>query len=438
MDRLIHTHLLEWKLNESRKPLILRGARQVGKTTSVRKLGELFEHYVEVNFEKLLSVHSIFSQDLDPHRIIQDLQLLLNVRIEEGKTLLFLDEIQACPRALLALRYFYEGIPNLHVVAAGSLLDFAIDEIGLPVGRISHLYVYPMTFIEFLWAQEERRLASLICNQTAKLAISASIHTKLLRLLGEYIAIGGMPEAVKSWRDHKSYQQCLSIHRELISAYGQDFQKYAKGAQVKYVDLLFQQIPSQIGQSFQFHRVESDLRKRELKPALELLHKAGIVHPIYHTAAQGTPLGAQKNPEKFKLILLDIALSQAQLGITSEQYILTPETSIINKGGIAEAFVGQELLAYAAPNQSDPLYFWQREKRNSQSEVDYVVDIQGSIIPIEVKSGKGSTLKSMHKFLEEHPKSPFGIRYSTQNYSILDNIHSYPLYAVAQQILKHD
>lgn len=431
MKRIIDPALENWKKSPTRKPLIIRGARQVGKTTAVRHLGRTFTHFVEINFEAEPQWCTLFEGSLDPKRILLDLELSVEKKIIPGQTLLFFDEIQACPKALLALRYFYERLPDLHLIAAGSLLEFAIDEVGVPVGRVQFLYMYPLSFIEFLWALDKGMLVNAISNTSVQTPLSDLIHDKLNRLLGEYLAIGGMPEAVLQWSRTQNYSECVEIHHDLLTAFKQDFHKYARQTQLKHVEHLFHYLPHQAGQVFRYTHIPGEFRKRELEPALRLLIKANIITPVIHSAAQGIPLGAQANLDKFKLILLDVALMQALLGLTSSDWILNPEQTFINKGMIAEAFVGQELLAYGPCRQAQTLYYWHRDQPTSQAEVDYLMVNHQQIIPIEVKAGKGSTLRSMHAFLRDHPQTPYGIRFSTQNYSTYEKIHSYPLYAVA-------
>lgn len=438
MRRIVDNYLKNWKTSPTRKPLIIRGARQIGKTSTVRHFGKHFSHFVEINFEASTQCHNLFSGDLSPQQLLIDLGLLFNQKIIPGETLLFFDEIQACPRALIALRYFYEKMPELHLIAAGSLLEFAIDEVGIPVGRVQFLYMYPMSFIEFMWALGNELLVDAILNTSPLTPLHAMVHTKLNRLVGEYIAIGGMPEAVALWRDTHEYTRCLEVHHDLLTAFKQDFQKYSRGTQIKYVEQLFQYAPHQVGQVFRYNRIPGEFRKRELMPALSLLMQANIVIAVKQTAAQGLPLGAQVNLEKFKLIMVDVALTQALLGLTSSAWILDLEKNFINKGMIAEAFIGQEILAYSQLRQPETLYYWHREQPTSQAEVDYLLVKENKIIPVEVKAGKGSTLRSMHAFLHAHPDLTYGIRFSTQNYSIYEKIHSYPLYAVAQILLRQE
>jgi predicted AAA+ superfamily ATPase len=348
-----------------------------------------------------------------------------------GKTLLFIDEIQVVPKAITALRYFYEEIPELHVIAAGSLLDFALEQEGMPVGRVESLYVYPMSFLEFLFAIKGDILVSEILSHSVEQELSDPVHHKILSLLGEYIAIGGMPGVVACWAETKDPIRCFSLQHAIIDTYRNDFVKYAKKNQIKYVNDIFNNIPQQLGKKFKFSEIEGDFRKRELTPALDLLATAGIVHKVTHSSGQGIPLGANVDPGNYKVIFLDIALAQAILGLNLADWFLNPTQQFVNKGAIAESFVGQELLAYANPHAKSNLYYWQRNAPSSSAEVDYLIQKGENIIPVEVKSGPGSTLKSMHMFLDSHSDSPFGIRFSTQNYSRHEKIDSLPLYAVA-------
>ena len=312
--RIIDLHLEKWKKDPFRKPLLLRGARQVGKTYAIKKLGLNFENFVEINFEKLDGVVEIFEKDLDPKKMILSLSLLLKVSIIPGKTLLFFDEIQVAPRAILALRYFYEEIPALHVIAAGSFLEFAIEKVGVPVGRISMLYMYPMSFLEYLVATQNILIAEEIVQHQSGVAIEEPIHSKIMELLGEYLSIGGMPESVARWVQTQDPSFSLKVLQQIGTTYRQDFEKYAKKAQVKYLEQLFRQIPQLIAKEFSYKEIHGEFRKRELAPALELLERAHSVHVIRHTSGQGLPIGSDVDFETFKVIYLDIGLCQALLG----------------------------------------------------------------------------------------------------------------------------
>jgi len=431
MKRLIDAELLAWKDAKFRKPLLLRGARQVGKTYAAQQLGKQFQSFVQVNLESQPEARMIFEKDLDAKRIMRDLSLFATLPIIPGETLLFIDEIQITPNAVTALRYFYEQIPQLHVIAAGSLLDFAIEQIGIPVGRVESLYMYPLSFTEFLLSMNLDVLVQEILSHPAEEPISTPIHNKILSLLGEYIAIGGMPGVVECWIETKDPSRCFALHHALIDTYRQDFVKYAKKHQIKYVDIVFNSIPQQLGRKFKYSSIEGDYRKRELSPALDLLTTAGIAHKVTHSSGQGLPLGATIDPQCYKVTFLDVALSQALLGLELEAWFLNPMQQFVNKGELVEALIGQELLASANPHSKSQLYYWQRNAPSSTAEVDYLVQVGEKIIPIEVKSGTGTTLRSLHAYLEGHSNAPVGVRLSTQNYSQHDNIKSLPLYAIS-------
>lgn len=317
MFRFIDLHLKRWASSKNRKSLLLRGARQVGKTFAVRKLGSNFEHYIEINFEETPQLRNIFNEkeNLDPHRIIRDLSLAVNKPIIPGKTLLFFDETQVIPRVILALRYFYEKLPELHVIAAGSLLDFAIEKVGIPVGRVEFYNLYPMSFLEFLKAMGEDLVLNTILTHSIQEPMSAVIHEKILVILKEYLAIGGMPEVVACWMQTKDPLACSKLHHTILRSYRQDFGKYAKDHQIKYVELIFESAARQLGERFKFSALAGDYRRRELAPAVDLLSKAGVIHRIYQSSGQGIPIGASANHEKFKVMMLDIGLTQALLGL---------------------------------------------------------------------------------------------------------------------------
>ncbi len=438
MKRFIDLELMRWKNSGNHKPILLRGARQVGKTFAVRTLGKTFKNFVEINFEKRPELKTLFDFNLVPERIIRDLVSVLKQEITENDTLLFFDEVQEVPKAIIALRYFYEEMPNLHVIAAGSLLDFAIQQVGVPVGRVSFLYMYPMSWLEFLKAQGNDMLLERLLNTTAENPFGTPIHEHTLNLLTEYLAVGGMPEAVASWVNNKNAIECAKIHHTIIDAYRQDFNKYAKEHQIKYLELLYEFGIRQIGKKFKFSAIPGEYRKRELMPALELLLTAGLFHRIQHSSGQGIPLGADLDFDKFKIIFLDVGLTQTMLGLDFSDWFLNSKQSYVNKGSVLEAFVGQELLAYSTPSSKASLYYWQKEEKAAQAEVDYLIQKAGHVIPIEVKSNKGTALKSMRVFLQSHPNSPYGIRFSSHDYSIHDGIHSYPLYSVFSALEKSD
>lgn len=432
MKRLIDYYLLKWKTSPLRQPLLLRGARQVGKTYAVRELGKTFDSFVELNFELQPTLQEIFQDNLNPETILNKLFVITHQKIVPGKTLLFFDEIQSTPNAIISLRYFYEMMPELHVIAAGSLLDFAIQSVGMPVGRVTSYTMYPVSFMEFLSAMNAHGVIDEILSHDIKRAIKDVFHDTFFSLLAQYLTIGGMPQTVAFWQTTQDLSLVSEIPQRIIRSYKQDFEKYAATHQIKYLNVLLNHIPQQLGGKFKYSDVEGDYRKRELAPCLDLLVTANVVHKVIRTGAQGIPLGAQADLHAYKIIFIDVALTQFMLGLKVGNWIINPLEEFVNKGELVEAFVGQELVAYNHPLHDTQLYYWQRETRGGEAEIDYVIQQEANIIPIEVKSGKGTAMKSMKSFLESHPASPYGIRFSTHNYSIHENIYSYPLYAVAK------
>ncbi|MEI8296096.1 MAG: AAA family ATPase, partial [Alphaproteobacteria bacterium] len=432
MKRSIDYHLSNWKQNPRRKSLILRGARQVGKTHAVRNLGKQFDNFVEINFEVDLEARTIFDGNLHPDRIVQHLSLHTNQDIIPGKTLLFLDEAQAQPQALIALRYFYEEMPGLHVIAAGSLLNFAIAKVGVPVGRVEFLHMHPMSFIEFLYATGHQRIAkAILLEQSVTDPLTGPMHDMFLRLLNEYLVTGGMPEAVQIWKDTHDLTAVMAVQQSIARSYTEDIPKYAPKSQAEHVDVIFKHIPHMLGQRFKNTNIPGEYTTRELAPAIDLLEKAMIARRVYHTSAQGFPLAAQSDLRKYKLLLVDVAVTQKLLNSDPREWILNPKISYINKGPLLEAFVGQELIAYQDPTIPAELFYWYGEGRGSTAELDYIITVNRDVVPVEVKSNRGSSLKSMRSFLTSHPNSKYGVRFSTHNYSVFDTLHSYPLYAVA-------
>jgi predicted AAA+ superfamily ATPase len=403
----------------------------VGKTWAVRELGAAFSSFVEVNFDLLPEAARIFEADLRPGRICRDLSLLTNKPIRPGETLLFLDEVQQAPRALTALRYFHELMPQLHVIAAGSLLDFAIDQVGLPVGRVSSLFMYPLSIAEFIAAVESPALAQVALQAGPLDPPHAAIHERLMTAVTQYLAVGGMPEAVAVWREHQDLHRCSRILGGIAESYRQDFQRYAARHQQPYVERMFGAVPGQLGRKFKYSAVSEELRKRELAPALDLLVKAGVVHKALHSSAQGLPLSAQADDSHFKVVFLDCALAQTVLGLDMGPWILQAPQTLANRGAIVEAFVGQELLCYGPVDRRAALHYWHRESPSSNAEVDYVVQRGERIVPIEVKSGAEGRLRSMHAFLSSHPQCARGIRFSSNAFSSHGSIDTRPLYAVA-------
>jgi uncharacterized protein len=430
LKRKIYGYLRKWKDSNNRKPLLIRGARQVGKSYIVKEFGKEFEYFADVNFELFPELIKIFENDLHPENLIPKISTAVKCKIEPGRTLLFFDEIQKSPQAITALRYFYELMPELHVIAAGSLIEFVIEKIGIPVGRVRNIYMYPLSFAEFLFATGNEHLYNFVQNHDPLKELDEIFHNKLLSILGEYFAVGGMPEAVQKWIETRNLEDVKLVHNDLIDTYKQDFGKYAKNNKIDFVETVFKAVPRLAGEKFVYSKVDSSARSRDLKTAFDLLEKAGIIHSVTHSASNGFPLGAETKNSMFKAIFLDVALGQTVLKLDAGHWILDPAQTIVNKGNIAEAFVGQELLAYSDYLSKKELFYWVREKRGANAEVDFVDVFEGRIVPIEVKSGTAGKMKSIHQFLKEKSNSESGFHFSERNFSKTEKIHSIPLYAI--------
>lgn len=432
MKRNIENDLINWKMKEIRYPLLVRGARQVGKSYIIEDFGKkYFDNIVVVNFEFDPALKSCFIS-LNPQEIINKLQLLQQQKIVQGKTLLFLDEIQECPEAIISLRYFKEKMPNLAVIGAGSLLEFAINkkDFRMPVGRIQFLNLEPCSFYEFIescgYNQLNEHLSAFHLNDKT----DDVIHEKLLELLQKYFIIGGMPAVIKEYIHSEDMLECQHLQASILETYRGDFGKYANIAHHKYLQKVFEAVPRLVGQRIKYVAIDKDTKSRDLKNALELLTMSRVVRTIYSTKASGLPLGAQIDEKKFKVNFLDVGLMQNACGIQAE--IQKNKNLLqINAGSVAEQFVGQELRAYADRYRQNDLYFWARDKRGSSSEVDYIISIDDNIIPIEVKSGKTGKLKSLNIFLKEKNVN-LGIKISSGKFFYKDNILSLPLYMIKE------
>jgi predicted AAA+ superfamily ATPase len=432
MKRQILDSLSDWKTEENRKVLLLRGARQVGKTYIVRELAKEFEHFVEVNFERNTDTHGFFDQNLDPERICTNLSAYFRIPIIEGDTLLFFDEIQSCPKAIQALRFFYESKPGVHLIAAGSLLEFAISDLTTwGVGRIRSLYMYPMSFNEFLMANEEDALIEMKEEASAEKPLIPAFHEKLKEYLRYFLLIGGMPEAVKTFIDNrtdmKSVQNVLS---DIATSYYDDFAKYKRRIPVLRLREVMQSVVKQAGEKYIYSKAGSLSNPAQAKEALDLLEMAGLVYKVYHSSGQGMPLGSGVNFKKFKCLLHDSGILQQIAGLRISDLLLAENIDILNKGSIAEAFVGVEIIKYSQVTEKKQLYYWHREKRGSNAEIDYLIEEGTQIVPVEIKSGTTGKMQSMNIFINEKRTSK-GIRISLENFSQYGKITVVPLYAVS-------
>ena len=434
MKRKIDQVLLEWRDDSERKPLIIRGARQSGKTFSVDKFGEsAFESYVSINLEKSKPLHPIFDS-LDPKQIIAQIEIRTGQSIVPGKTLLFLDEIQSYPNALMALRYFKEEMRELHVISAGSLLEFALEEeeFSFPVGRVQFLYMYPLTFREFLRVLGYDQMADYLQEVTLDQRPDESLHQQLLKLAAQFFLLGGMPEVVNSFLAHRSFLRCQKIQRSILDTYLEDFGKYAKTSLHPYLQTLFWRAPDIVGEHLKYAKIDPTVTKPErvFSQAVNKLSKAGVIHQIFASAANGIPLRAEKIANKLKILFLDVGLMQCALGLDLTE-IEVDNLLVVNEGALAEQFVGQEMLANRDSYEKKNLYFWERLKKGSEAEVDYLVAHKGKVYPVEVKAGKTGRLMSLKQFLKDK-KVPFGLRISEKPLHYDNQVLSVPLYMISE------
>lgn len=432
MQRMLLDSLLTWRKQINRKPLLLRGARQVGKTHLINELGQrYFTHFVSINFELQREYFACFNT-LQPEKIINGIKALSRQPIEPGKTLVFLDEIQECPKAIMALRYFKEQMPELHIIAAGSLLEFALNnaDFRMPVGRVQSMYLKPMTFLEFLVADGYHDLAEAMTQASIAEPLEAVLHEKLLALLHEYFVTGGMPEVVANYIQSKDIQRIPFDQAAILTTYRNDFGKYASQAKHKYLQAIFDKAPGLIGEHFKYASVDAHMQARDLKSAIELLKEAGVIYSIYASKASGLPLNALINEKKFKLLFVDLGLVQTK-SLLDPNLLMSKDIMLINRGALAEQFVGQELLAYHPNYLPAEVYYWQREQRSSTAEVDYIFNVDEHIIPIEVKAGATGRLKSLQIFLQEK-QSPLGIKISQEPLQRDQHVLSIPLYMISE------
>lgn len=416
MKRACIPFLEKWLNAPDRKPLVIRGARQVGKTWLVRHLAQTQNReLIEINFEKHPQSASFFASN-DPAQILLTLGASRKESsIDPLKSLLFLDEIQAAPELLAKLRWFAEDMPQLPVIAAGSLLEFTLAEhsFSMPVGRISYMHLEPLSFTEFLWAHTKDQLVAYLAQYQWEQEIPIALHEQLITYFKEYIIVGGMPQAVAKWVSLRSLQEVSQIQYDIIATYRDDFAKYSGRIATERLDEVMLAVPKFLGEKFVYSNVNPSVSSTAIKRSLELLCKARVCHKVQGCAANGVPLGAEILDKYFKAIFLDVGLCSAVLDLSFDYITNLADVTLINKGGIAEQVVGQ-LLRTINPEYKEPaLYYWQSTQKGSNAEVDYVIQHAHRVVPIEVKAGSTGTLKSLHYFMKLK-KPPFAIRINSQ------------------------
>ena len=395
--RYAENHLKEWYQSRRRKPLVLRGARQVGKSTLIRQFAANNQMTLaEINLERHLYRDAVF-KTLDLNRIMHELEAVAGQKINSEDTILFLDEIQGTPHAIQALRYFYEERPDLPVVGAGSLLEFTLADhhFSMPVGRITYYHLGPLTFKEFLSATSpdlEKYLTEFRIGEEIPLAA----HKKLLNYQREYLFVGGMPEAVQLFIDDGSLTEVTAVQRSIADTYQDDFAKYAKQKDLVLLQQVFRYIPRGLGKKVKYSNMVREEPSIRVKNVIELLANARICHQVFHCHCTGIPLYADINPSAYKLLFMDVGMVNHICGNDWLFLESVDERGLVNEGRLAEQFIGQHLLH---PHQTPQLSYWLREGKSSNAEVDYVISRGNMIVPIEVKAGKSGALKSLQQFV---------------------------------------
>lgn len=414
--RHIDKQLMQWRESSRHNPLLIRGARQVGKSTAVRELGKSFRYFVEINLEKQPALMQLFPENIDVKKTCEKLSGALSVPIIPGETLLFIDEIQVCKEAIMALRYFKEDYPELHVIAAGSLLEFTLQELpSFGVGRIRSLYMYPFSFDEFLMAQGLDLTVNFKNKATVNDPLPVHVHNEMIDQLRSYYLVGGMPAAVREWVETKSYIEVTHIHKDIIDSYQDDFAKYKKRVSPVLLRQVLRSVALQVGQKFVCSQAVPDLKSTVVKDALRLLTLAGLAIPVVHSNANGVPLGAEENDSYIKYLFFDIGVMQTMLDTHAADIIMSSEADFVNKGGASEMFAGLELIKYNDCFSKPDLHYWQRISKNSQAEVDYVVSGNGKVLPIEVKANTQGSMQSLWIFMRGHNLTE-AIRTSLENF----------------------
>jgi predicted AAA+ superfamily ATPase len=403
IKRYAEEYLTQWYSKTNRKPLVIRGARQVGKSTLIKEFAKNSGHsLLEINLEKNIPLDVVFKR-LNVSEILREISIITGKTLDEKSgDILFLDEIQAVPSAIPALRYLYEERPELHVVAAGSLLEFALKEYhySMPVGRIEYLYLSQVSFSEYVIAKKKSHLIDYIRTYDFSGDFSEEAHQQLCSLLREYVLLGGMPEAVAVFLETEDISRALQVHHSILDTYINDFNKYAFGTALQRLQRLFAYVPTAVGEKFKYSKLNPEWQARDIRSALDLLERAGVLFKVLCTSGAGIPLEADADDKVFKLYFLDVGLMHTASGIKTISNDEFFSTKFINEGKLAEQFVAQHLRTERELYIHPQLHYWLREKRSNNAEVDFLIQIGQVPVPVEVKAGKSGSLKSLHLFCD--------------------------------------
>lgn len=418
------TDLEAWKEKPSRKPLILNGARQVGKSWLVKEFGKSHfkSNLLIINFEKRRELHAVFERNLDVIRIIKEIEIITETKIIEGKTLLFFDEIQECPNALMSLRYFYEEMPNLHLIAAGSLLDFAYSSNPYPVGRVETLELQPISFVEFLYARGRAATSQFIKAGDSEFLESEPIKEILEEEYRNYVLVGGMPACVSAFAERGDFVEVEKIQYDLLYSYEQDFKKYRPQVADDCLLDILSNASKFIGGQIIYTKFSERFTSPTVKKGLELLKTARLLHSVENVSISRLPFTS--SGKQFKVFYLDIGLMLRKSGLGYKNLYFINTLSAAFQGALAEQFVAQQLIAHHGSN----LKYWARTEGSASSEIDFVLASEGKIIPVEVKAGKKGALRSLNYVLENYPNIEKAIVYSKAASGIDGKIHYLPIW----------
>jgi hypothetical protein len=424
MERYVLKSLKGWVMDEQRKPLLLKGARQVGKTWLVDRLAqEQFDFYIKIDFEEHADLISLFSGETHPHKICSELEHRTGLAIVPGRSLLFFDEIQACPQAIPALRQFYEQMPDLHVIAATSLPDFPSGEITFPIDRVQVLDIYPLSFSEFLLAMSYKKAAETVRGPISE--VPESMHQLLMEQLRMYWVVGGMPESLKAFATKRMLKHSLVVLDEICARFRMDFNRYTPKTDVDCIDAVFTALAASVGQQIKYTSLAPDYAFQTIKKAFEGLLMARIASKIKSLSDIALPFDDMASDKKFKCLYLDIALMNRLMDINYKEALSQKGLMDLCDGQLAKQFVGQE---FTAANRA-PLFYWARDSKNSDAEVDYLFVSDGVVYPVEVKEGPLGKLRSLSLYRQAYKPSRSVVFHPGQ-YEVLEDekITFVPLY----------
>lgn len=428
--RSAESALTHWANSNDRKPLLLRGARQVGKSFMVQKWAKKHvspENFLEINLEEQPKFRELFKRSLDPADIIRELKSLTGFSFLKN-SLLFIDEIQACPEALTALRYFYEKMPHQLVIAAGSLLEFILEEVSFPVGRVQSMYLFPLSFSEFLGAVKglefKRRFDALSLEE----AVPTLLHDELNTLLKTYFRVGGMPKSVKQYVTNFEVAAAATEQKAILQDYLDDLGKFSKRVTWDVLQIVFSRLPLfMLLSNLNLTKLGDGLRAEKVRGALRLFELAHLITKVSSSSATKPPLEALADPNRSKYAFLDLGLLQSALGFDWTRLSLATDLLDIYDGIFAEQFVAQEMLSSNDFFSKPKLYYWDRSAKGSEAEVDFLFESHHQIIPVEVKNSAKGRLKSLHLYLEEKQLTE-GIVLCQRNFERRENLRWIPLY----------